>query len=142
MKYYVRRMALIVAIVMLSATLSGCSGQPATPAATQVPNPTATVIPTAEPTSATDNGVAASTLVTATNPLSVEGLDATQLNSINMLNHLVVLSQEINASKNSRLYLTPAVKIHLRKLRYSHFTEELMKKAYEPAFQDELRRLI
>ena len=32
-------------------------------------------------------------------------LDEKQINSINMLNYLVVLTQEINASKNSRLYL-------------------------------------
>lgn len=38
----------------------------------------------------------------------IDGLDARQLNSINMLNHLVVLTQEINASRNSRLYLEDA----------------------------------
>lgn len=47
-----------------------------------------------------------------------------------------------SALERQGIKITPAVKIHLRKLRYSHFTEELMKKAYEPAFQDELRRLI
>lgn len=36
------------------------------------------------------------------------GLTDTQYNSINMLNHLTVLTQEINSSKNSRLYLEQA----------------------------------
>ena len=35
-------------------------------------------------------------------------LTDTQYNSINMLNHLTVLTQEINSSKNSRLYLEQA----------------------------------
>ena len=35
-------------------------------------------------------------------------LTDTQYNSMNMLNHLTVLTQEINSSKNSRLYLEQA----------------------------------
>ena len=38
-------------------------------------------------------------------PAAEGELDETQRNSINMLNYLVVLTQEINASQNSRLYL-------------------------------------
>lgn len=34
-----------------------------------------------------------------------DGLDETQRNSISMLDHLAVLTQEINASQNSRMYL-------------------------------------
>lgn len=41
-------------------------------------------------------------------PSLTAGLSDTQRYSINMLNHLVVLTQEINASKNSRLYLEEA----------------------------------
>ena len=39
---------------------------------------------------------------------STEQLDSTQSNSIAMLNYLTVLTQEIRASKNSRLYLEEA----------------------------------
>lgn len=51
-----------------------------------------------------DNGAATDT---SANPLvlETEGLDEIQLNSMNMLNYLVVLTQEINASPNNRLYL-------------------------------------
>ena len=38
----------------------------------------------------------------------LEGLDETQRNSISMLNHLAVLTQEINASQNSRMYMEEA----------------------------------
>ena len=41
-------------------------------------------------------------------PALMIGLDPTQRNSISMLNHLAVLTQEINASQNSRLYLEEA----------------------------------
>lgn len=41
-------------------------------------------------------------------PALSDRMTATQRNSINMLNHLVVLTQEINSSHNSRLYLEEA----------------------------------
>lgn len=49
--------------------------------------------------------------VTAPEPTAVEspsGLNETQLNSIRMLNYLTVLSQEINSSSNSRIFLESA----------------------------------
>lgn len=44
----------------------------------------------------------------AASPDDANALSETQRNSISMLNYLAVLSQEINASKNSRLYLEDA----------------------------------
>lgn len=44
----------------------------------------------------------------AASPTGKDELSETQRNSISMLNHLAVLSQEINASKNSRLFLEDA----------------------------------
>lgn len=41
-------------------------------------------------------------------PSGLEGLTETQKNSINMLNHLTVLTQEINDSKGSKLFLESA----------------------------------
>lgn len=45
------------------------------------------------------------------------------------------------ALERQGIKITPVVKGHLRKLRYSNFTEELMCKVCDPAFLDELRRL-
>lgn len=46
-----------------------------------------------------------------------------------------------SALERQGIKVSPAVKSHLRKLRYLHSTEELMRKVYDPAFLDELRRL-
>lgn len=45
------------------------------------------------------------------------------------------------ALERQGIKITPVVKGHLRKLRYSNFTEELMCKVCDPAFLEELRRL-
>ena len=78
-----------------------------------VSNSTETSEPSAEPSEEPD--VSSSTEptpeVTDPEPTEVEdpsGLDETQLNSIRMLNYLTVLSQEINSSNNSRIFLESA----------------------------------
>lgn len=86
-----RRIAMIrktaVAVLLLS-VLSGCSNNDAV-----APTATNTSTPTADPT--------------ATPPF-IATLDSEQRNSINMLNYLAVLTQEIYASSNSRIYLESA----------------------------------
>lgn len=66
-----------------------------------VSNSTETPEPSAEPSE--DPDVSSSAEPTAVGAPS--GLDETQLNSIRMLNYLTVLSQEINFSNNSRIFL-------------------------------------
>ena len=98
--------AALAGALMLS-MLTGCSSDnTATPSATQTPVPTAmpTVVP--EDAAAISANVDQDVVVTA--PEVAEGLDETQRNSISMLNHLAVLTQEINASQNSRMYLEEA----------------------------------
>lgn len=48
-------------------------------------------------------------------------------------------SKLYSALERQGIKITPAVKSHLRKLRYSLFTEELMSKVCDRAFLDELR---
>lgn len=67
-------------------------------------NAEGTVETTAEEISETEAGE----IVSSETGKDKYGLTDTQYNSINMLNHLTVLTQEINSSKNSRLYLEQA----------------------------------
>ena len=95
--------AALAGALMLS-MLTGCSSDnTATLSATQTSVPTAmpTVVP--EDAAAISANVDQDVVVTA--PEVTEGLDETQRNSISMLNHLAVLTQEINASQNSRMYM-------------------------------------
>ena len=108
--YMSKKMRMISAALagtLLLSMLTGCSSDnTATPSATQTSVPTAmpTVVP--EDAAAISANVDQDVVVTA--PEVTEGLDATQRNSISMLNHLAVLTQEINASQNSRMYLEEA----------------------------------
>lgn len=65
---------------------------------------------TTDSTDATENTKDPADPTTSTEPTedNPSGLDNTQLNSIRMLNYLTVLSQEINSSNNSRLFLESA----------------------------------
>lgn len=102
-----RMISAALAGTLLLSMLTGCSSDnTATPSATQTSVPTAmpTVVP--EDAAAISANVDQDVVVTA--PEVTEGLDATQRNSISMLNHLAVLTQEINASQNSRMYLEEA----------------------------------
>lgn len=102
-----QKIAMLLAAMVTLSTLTGCSNNDnATTANATVATPTATIIPISAEQSQTATSI--STEVVAPSSSPTEGLDATQLNSINMLNYLVVLTQEINASKNSRLYLEEA----------------------------------
>ncbi|MDD5900625.1 MAG: hypothetical protein PUC73_07025 [Lachnospiraceae bacterium] len=85
-----------------------------TPIPTSMPLPTSTSIPTSTPSPTntpmpTSTPVPTSTPIPTPSPEPVEDeLDEAQKNSIAMLNYLAVLSQEINSSKNSRMFLEEA----------------------------------
>lgn len=83
------------------------------PSSTPEPESSATPEPSAEPSEEPEvsPSVEPTPDVTETEPTEVEepsGLDETQLNSVRMLNYLTVLSQEINSSNNSRIFLESA----------------------------------
>lgn len=107
MKASRRKIALIVASILLASSLSGCS-KPDQDTTVAVPTAASTVIPVTAQVEIPADVVPATAPVAAADMLITAGLDEMQLNSINMLNYLVVLTQEINASKNSRLYLEGA----------------------------------
>ena len=114
MKKRLKMIALIATGVLILTFLTGCSSD-AQPTATTVPTsaPTNTqeVVPAAvieEATEAPEQTTAATQETPTAAPQIADGLDDTQRNSIIMLNYLAVLTQEINASQNSRLYLENA----------------------------------
>ncbi len=76
-----------------------------TPTNTPVPTATPTPVPTATPTPVP---TAAPTLEPTLTPAPEDTLSDVQRNSIQMLNYLAYLTQQINASKNSRLFLEQA----------------------------------
>lgn len=107
MKTRSRVLAATVAGAMMLFTLTGCSNNDKVSLAS-----TQTAVPTAIPTAVAEAPVVSLVANNGTNesqmPTLMIGLDPTQRNSISMLNHLAVLTQEINASQNSRLYLEEA----------------------------------
>ncbi len=108
-----RKLVFILAMLVASSmTLAGCSNVNSKDAH---PLPSPTQIETVQPTITPleQNSAEPSIPVAATDGDTVETVDSetlndTQLNSINMLNYLVMLTQEINAATNSRLYLEEA----------------------------------
>lgn len=132
-----RCLALVLVLLMVLSCLGGCSSSTgqvseentSNPATSS--NPVETTEPSADATSSTEPNATATPEpstepseepevlpsteptpeVTEPEPSEVEdpsGLDETQLNSIRMLNYLTVLSQEINSSNNSRIFLESA----------------------------------
>ena len=81
-----------------------------TPSSSTEPETTTTPESSTEPTEEPDVSVSTEpeNLEPTTEPEDPSGLDETQLNSIRMLNYLTVLSQEINSSNNSRIFLESA----------------------------------
>ena len=108
-------LSLLVVIALLMTVLTGCSKESQTTIATTVePTVAITSAPSDAPAPALTEKPTASPTTPPTNtpePVadnSASKLNDTQRNSIAMLNYLTVLMQEINASKNSRLYLEEA----------------------------------
>lgn len=102
-----RMIAAALAGALMLSMLTGCSrDDAAAPSEAQSSAPTS--IPTAVAKDVEVNAASAEQELVAVASGVTDGLDETQRNSINMLNHLAVLTQEINASQNSRMYLEEA----------------------------------
>lgn len=104
MKKQVHVVSAALAGAMMLLSLTGCSSN------NSLPNAAQAVAPTAIPTSVSSGPASAAANDSVESQMSemMASLDPTQRNSISMLNHLAVLTQEINASQNSRLYLEEA----------------------------------
>lgn len=104
-----KRLVAVFVILSLMATLTGCSNSGST---VETSNASNTAEPTAMPTIVADGPVQTvepeNTPVPTEEPGVFSGLTDQQRDSISMLNHLTVLTQEINSSRNSRLYLEGA----------------------------------
>ena len=109
------RMTLAVMLIVVSFLLTACgNNQSNVPSDVSTAEPTSatfdvtqlveTINPTNAPTSIPE---AIPTVVPAATPIT-DGLTDEQRNSIGMLNYLTMLTQEINASKSSRLFLESA----------------------------------
>ena len=98
--------AVLVGMLMLS-MLTGCSRDDATVTSTEQ-SQASTSIPHAVSPNVVANATSAEQEIVDEDLDITGGLDETQRNSISMLNHLAVLTQEINASQNSRMYLEEA----------------------------------
>lgn len=102
-----------LSFALISSLLTGCgSDKQSTAKETASPSAqvnTATPMPTVNTDSALSRSAEPSpTQSPAPTPEFYSGLSQSQLNSINMLNYLVVLTRQINTSKGSRLYLESA----------------------------------
>lgn len=102
-----RTIAAALAGALMLSMLTGCSRDDAA-----APSQAQSLAPASIPTTVAKDmeADAASTeqeLVAVASDVT-DGLDETQRNSISMLNYLAVLTQEINASQNSRMYLEEA----------------------------------
>ena len=112
------RMALLLVCLLLITTLTGCAGKEAPVSGTADIQQTAvpTLIPVAAPTATpaaseeepVQNVSSGEDAFQNTVPEMTAQLTDIQRNSIAMLNYVAVLTQEINASQNSRLYLEEA----------------------------------
>lgn len=102
----IRWTSLLLVLMLTMISLSACGSKPidTTPAATEKPEEEASLPVVAE----VDTTAAPSSNDPPPNAEAIDSLTQTQLNSISMLNHLVVLTQEINNSSTSRLYLEKA----------------------------------
>lgn len=107
------RMSLSAMLIIVSLFLTACgNSQSNIPSATPTVEPSSTTVTqrveTIDPTNApTHIPEATLTVAPAVTPIT-DGLTDEQRNSIGMLNYLTMLTQEINSSKNSRLYLENA----------------------------------
>lgn len=118
-KRFRRSLSLLLIVLLTIGSLTGCNKAepaPSAPADAAAVQPTvdpalfdgATPIPApAQPAFAEGGDVTVAMPEVSPEPVVDElaGLNDTQRNSINMLNHLVVLTTEMNASRNNRLYL-------------------------------------
>lgn len=109
------RISLIIMLIVTSLLLTACgnnqSNTPSDVSTTEPSLPTVVatqLVETIDPINApTSSPEVAPTVVPTATPVT-DGLTDEQRNSIGMLNYLTMLTQEINASKNSRMFLESA----------------------------------
>ena len=123
-------------LALLTFLLSGCSGkgkkeglQATTTDVTTVDLNSSTILQTVRPTSTALQTVVP-TLLISTTTAPVTNLSSTQRNSINMLNWLAFLTQEINAENNNRLFIEDV---------YSLIVNETYPNAVDAHTQDRLK---
>ena len=123
-------------LALLTFLLSGCSGkekkeglQAATTDVTTIDLNSSTILQTVRPTSTALQTVVP-TLLISTTTAPVTNLSSTQRNSINMLNWLAFLTQEINAENNNRLFIEDV---------YSLIVNETYPNAVDAHTQDRLK---
>lgn len=102
-----RMIAAALAGALMLSMLTGCSRYDAA-APSQAQSSAPTSIPTAVAEDVETNAASAEQELVAVASGVTDELDETQRNCISILNHLAVLTQEINASQNSRMYLEEA----------------------------------
>ena len=108
------RMSLTAMLIVVSMFLTACGSNQSNISsdASTIESSTATavtqLVETIDPTNApTSSPEVVPTVVPTATPVT-DGLTDGQRNSIGMLNYLTMLTQEINASKNSRMFLESA----------------------------------
>ena len=123
-------------LALLTFLLSGCSGkekkeglQATTTDVTTIDLNSSTILQTVRPTSTALQTVVP-TLLISTTTAPVTNLSSTQRNSINMLNWLAFLTQEINAENNNRLFIEDV---------YSLIVNETYPNAVDVHTQDRLK---
>lgn len=102
--------------LLLSLSLTGCGSKDNGPAPTQTEAPTGapttadpTAVPTEEPTpEPTAEPTAEPTPVVEVEPEGVEALTSPQRESLNMLNHMTVMTKQINTARRDRVFLESA----------------------------------
>lgn len=128
-----RKIAMLLGGIAILGSLNGCSNSEAIQSAS-TKEASYTIASPAFSASTQDSSFAQGDVVieAMASPL-FSSLDAKQRNSISMLNHIVVLSKEISASKESRIYLEQA---------YSTILNQMAPDAVDVRAQAELSTLL
>lgn len=108
MKRWYRALSLALVLCFAVTLLTGCSSSNNTTSTGKNADATATPMPTVDVVDVFANAPAATGSAIPTATSTPVPLSDKQRTSINMLNYLVVFSQEVNSSRNSRLYLEEA----------------------------------
>lgn len=108
MKRWYRALSLTLVLCFIVTLLTGCSTSSDVNDTSKTSAPTATTMPTVDVVDAFANAPAATDSTTPVATATTVPLSDKQRTSINMLNYLVVFTQEVNSSRNSRLFLEEA----------------------------------
>lgn len=134
MHIFRRKLAMLLVGITLLTSLNGCSSHSETIQTASAKDASNTSAISELSGSAQDSAFVQGDI--AIEPLAsplFAALDSKQRNSISMLNHIVVLSKEISASKESRIYLEQA---------YSTILNQMAPDAVDLLAQEELKALL